>query len=191
MKKVMFAMALVLVGGAAFAASVAIPWFADALTTNVGYPVNTDTFVGLVYLKSNADVQLTCTIGYYNADGDFLGPFAPNNTFTIAPQSALAFRPTANDPTTTADPVNGTSGGQEGGQGVLVPNRPRSVDTATPIPGTTVIDRKINGSITVSWEIPAGYDAEKGAKLIQGAVVGQARAGAAIVSYGYLLPPGL
>lgn len=41
------------------------------------------------------------------------------------------------------------------------------------IPGTTVVDTRINGSITVGWEIPAGYDAEKGAKLIQGAVVGQ------------------
>ena len=188
MKKVMFAMALVLVGGAAFAASVAIPWYADALKTGVGYPVNTDTFVSLVYLKSNADVPLTCTIGYYNAAGDFLGPFAPNNTFLIAPQSALAFRPTANDPTV---PFGGIAGGQEEGQGLAVPNRPRSKDSNTPIDGTTVLDQKINGSITISWEIPAGYDAEKGTKLIQGSVVGQARAGAAVVSYGYQIPPGL
>lgn len=187
MKKLMFAMALVLIGGAAFAASVAIPWFADATNTGVGYPVNQNTFVSLVYLKSNADVPLVCTISYYNPDGDFLGPFAPLNTFSIAPQSALAFRPTANDPTAA---IGGIAGGQEGGQGVLVPNRPRSVD-GQPIPGTTVVDSRINGSITVSWEIPAGYDAEKGAKLIQGAVIGQGRADAAIVSYGYLLPPGL
>ncbi len=187
MKKLMFAMALVLIGGAAFAASCAIPWFADSDVTGVGYPLSKDTFVSLVYLKSNADVPLVCTIAYYNPDGDFLGPFAPNNTFSIAPQSALSFRPTANDPTV---PFGGIAGGQEGGQGVVVPNRPRSVGGA-PIPGTTVVDTRINGSITVGWEIPAGYDAEKGAKLIQGAVVGQARAGAAIVSYGYLLPPGL
>lgn len=188
MKKLMFAMALVLIGGAAFAASVAIPWFADATNTGVGYPVNQDTFVSLVYLKSNADVELVCSIAYYNGNGDFLGPFAPNNTFSIAPQSALSFRPTATDPTVS---FGGIAGGQEAGQGLAVPNRPRSVDTATPIPGTTVIDRGINGSITVSWEIPAGYDADKGSKLVQGTVVGQARSGAAIVSYGYLLPPGL
>ena len=188
MKKLMFAMALVLIGGAAFAASVAIPWFADDISTGVGYPVNKNTYVGLVYLKSNADVPLVCSISYYNGNGDLLGPFFPKNTFSIAPMSALAFRPTSTDPTPL---FGGIPGGQEAGQGLAVPNRPRSVDTLTPVEGTTVIDRGFNGSISISWEIPAGYDAEKGSKLIQGAVVGQARADAAIVSYGYLLPPGL
>ena len=187
MKKLMFAMALVLIGGAAFAASVAVPWFADATNTGVGYPVNQNTYVGLIYLKSNADVPLVCSISYYNGNGDLLGPFAPANTFSIAPMSALSFRPVANDPTPL---FGGIPGGQEVGQGLGVPNRPRS-EEGQPIPGTTVVDSALTGSITISWEIPAGYDAEKGAKLIQGAVVGQARADAAVVSYGYLLPPGL
>ncbi|MBW7864555.1 MAG: hypothetical protein H3C30_09110 [Candidatus Hydrogenedentes bacterium] len=188
MKKVLFVMAMVLLGGASFAASIAVPWFYDELETDVGYPLAKNTSVGYVYLKSNADVTLVCTIGYYNGDGDFLGPFAPLNTFTIAPKSALAFRPCANDPSLAA---GGTAGGQEGGQGVLVPNRPRSVDTVTPIPGTNVVDRRRNGSITIEWEAPAGTPADKGKSLIQGSYVGVGRQDNVVVSYGHLLPSGV
>ncbi len=191
MKKVMFVMAMVLLGGASFAASIAVPWFYDELATNVGYPIGTDTSVGYVYLKSNADDVLVCTISYYNADGDFLGPFAPLNTFTIAPKSALAFRPSADDPSPATGLPNATPGGQEGSQGVKVPNRPRSADASTPIPGTSVIDTRRNGSITIEWEAPAGTPAEKGKSLVQGSYVGVGRAGNVVVSYGHLLPAGI
>lgn len=188
MKKIMFVAAMVLLGSVGFAASIAVPWFVDTVETDVGFPVSKDTSVGYVYLKSNADVVLTCSISYYTPDGDLIGPFPPNNTFTINPKAAIAFRPTANDPAPSA---GGPAGGQEGAAGLLVPNRPRSVDTATPIPGTQVINRGGNGSITIEWEAPAGTPADKGKALIQGSYVGLSKQGSALVSYGHLLPPGI
>jgi hypothetical protein len=171
---------IMLVGGIAFASSLSIPWYVDGAPVNTGLPPTQDGAFSLIYLKSTVDTVLTCEIAYYNANGDFLGPQAPNNTFTIAPKSALGFRPVANDPNGTLP--GGTAGGQEGAQGVLVPNRPKSVDASTPIPGTTVIDQKKNGSITIQWTGDATD--------VQGSQQAWAKGGATVVSFSHLLPPG-
>ncbi len=197
MKKLTFA-AVVLMAGAtiAFASSLGVPWFVDNAAERNDIPGVNPGVTGLIYLKSNVDTPLVCSILYFNQAGAELGPFPPNNTFAIAPKSALAFRPVQTDPDQTAqyppwDSRAGTiptlGGGQEGGQGVLVPNRPRSADATTPIPGTTVIDSKKNGSCQISW--PGGPTDVQGfqayfqtAKDAVGATV--------TMSYGHLLPPG-
>jgi len=199
MKK-MSVVLIMLVGGIAFASSLSVPWYVDIAPQNTGLPPTQDNSFSLLYLKSTVDRVLTCEIFYYNSAGDFLGPVvgatgdAANqiagqpmiNTFTIQPNSALGFRPVADDPSPAAGTspwgATPTSGGQEGGQGVAVPNRPRSVDATTYIPGTTVIDTKKNGSITIKW---TGDSTD-----VQGSQMAWAKGGATIVSFSHLLPPG-
>jgi len=162
---------------AAYASSVKVPWFIDTAAVGAGVPGSSAGVTGIVTLASNRTDTLVCAISYYNAGGDLLGPFAPDNTFTISPLSSLAFRPCVDDPGTAP-------GGQEGAQGVAVPNRPRSPDTSTVIPGTTVIDKKKNGSIVIQW---VGGDAD-----VQGQVAYFQTAGTGqTMSYAHLLPPGV
>ena len=152
-----------------FASSLKVPWFVDNAPEAAGIPSSTpDRVTGLITLSSNRTDVLVCSITYYNADGSNLGPAAPNNTFTIDPLSSLAFRPVQNDPDATA---GGIAGGQEGAQGVLVPDRPRDVDT------------KKNGSCVVEW-VGDGTD-------VQGQVAYfQTASGGLTMSYAHLLPPG-
>jgi hypothetical protein len=178
-------LAIMLIGGGAFAASIAIPWFADNANPGTSSPPTIDGGVTIIYLKNNVNAVMTCEITYYNEGGDTLGPFFPANTFTIQPNSALAFRPVQLDAnTTTGIPgVTGSTGGLEGKQGYLVPNRPRSANSTTTIPGTTgVIDSKKNGSCSIKFT-GAATD-------IQGALQAWAKSGTTIVCYGHLLPPG-
>ncbi len=186
MKKASFVL-IMLVGSIAFASSLSIPWYVDNAPTDNGLPPSKDGGLSLIYLKSTVNRVLTCEIAYYNEGGAFLGPQAPNNTFTIQPLAALGFRPVADDPIlglTGLTGAAGTAGGQEGAAGVLVPNRPRSVGGAA-IPGTTVIDTKKNGSITISW---SGVGAE--ATDLQGSQMAWAKGGTTVVSFSHLLPPG-
>jgi hypothetical protein len=189
MKKVLVVSVLVLVGASiAFASSMSVPFFADNAVVNGGTPPPAGQ-VALVYLKSNVPDVVTCEIIYYNSAGRELGPYPPNNTFTIQPFSGLAFRPVMMDPdgeTTYVDPISGTTvgpypAGFEGAQGVAVPDRPRSVDTSTPIPGTDppLIDTKKNGACTISW-VGGPTDIQGYAATIHSAGYG----------FGYLLPPG-
>ena len=187
MKKVLVVSVLVLVGASiAFASSMSVPFFADFAAVDGGTPPPAGQ-VALIYLKSNVPDIVTCEIMYYNSAGQELGPFPPDNTFTIQPFSGLAFRPVAMDPDfeTTYDPGTGAvgpyPGGFEGSQGVAVPDRPRSVDASTPIPGTNppVIDMRKNGACTISWT--------GGPSDVQGYA---ATINAAGYSFGYLLPPG-
>lgn len=174
MKKLGFLAMMVALGGVAFASSLAVPWFVDNAPAACNNPPNLPGGeMGIVTLKSNVDRVMTCAITYYNSAGERLGPDAPNNTFTIAPMSALAFRPVANDP--------GTAGGQEGAQGLLVPNRPMGVVTPTYPSG----DNKKNGSITIMWD---GDPTD-----IQGqyAYFNTSTANQMNSSYGHLLPPGV
>jgi len=188
MKKLaILAVALTVGVGVAFASSLSVPWFVDNAPQYNGIPGKKAGVTGIVTLKSNRTDTVVCSITYVNQDGVVLGPFPPNNTFTIAPLSALAFRPVEHDPDPTA---GGQPGGQEGSQGVVVPDRPRSPDSVTPIPGTSppTVDLKKNGSITVSWT--------GGPQDIQGIVTWFQSAidpisGATITfSYGTVLPPG-
>jgi hypothetical protein len=191
-----------LVGSIAFASSISIPWYIDDAKQNTFLPPKQDGNLSLIYLKSTVADVLTCTIEYFNSNGDPLGPKpgvmgdAMNqngkkmvNTFTIAPRSALGFRPSCDDPrngVTSPFGATSTDGGQEGAQGVAVPNRPRSVDSTTPIPGTTVIDQKQNGSITISWT-----NGDKTAATdMQGSQMAWALKSGVLVSFSHLLPPG-
>ncbi|HOK08985.1 MAG TPA: hypothetical protein PLT82_06215 [Candidatus Hydrogenedens sp.] len=186
MRKLSFAALLILLGtGVAFASSLAIPWFADNAPQYNGLPGKASGATNLVYLKSNVDTTVTCYITYYNADGVCLGPFPPNNSFTIAPRSALAFRPCVYDPDATA---GGQHGGMEGGQGVLVPDRPLSPDNSTPIPGVGIVDTKTNGSATIEWI--GGPNDIQGANTNFVTVVNP-DGSKVTLSYGHLLPPGI
>lgn len=190
MKKLsVVAVALMLGTGIAVASSLAIPWFVDTAPRFNGIPGAQDGVTGLIYLKSNVDEELTCYITYYNQEGVNLGPEAPDNSFTIAPLSALAFRPSVKDPSpecTTAwatglglDPAVyvGQAGGQEGQQGVLVPIRPQGVDP------------KKNGSCVIEW-FGAGDQAVQGTYVFfQTRTLGDGSK--VTMSYGHLLPPGL
>ena len=185
---------IMLVGSIAFASSLSIPWYVDNAPVNTGLPPAADGGLSLIYLKSTVDRVLTCEIAYYNADGVLLGPQPPLNTFTIQPKAALGFRPVADDPIaglTSPWGGSGTAGGQEGAAGVAVPNRPRSANASTVIPGTTVTDTKKNGSITISW---SGVGSE--ATDLQGSQMAWAKGTDAtdkritLVSFSHLLPPG-
>ena len=188
MKKLTIIAVVLAVGvTAGFASSLKVPWFVDTAPAANGVPGEAMGVTGLVTLTSNLDAPVTCAIAYYNAEGNLLGPFNPNNTFTIAPLSSLAFRPVADDPGTVA-------GGQEGAQGVLVPNRPRSPDTSTAIPGTGgIIDKKKNGSLVVTWvTVDSSSDVQGQVAYFQ---TGQRfggidPAGVYTMSYAHLLPPG-
>ncbi len=82
-------------------------------------------------------------------------------------------------------------GGQEGIQGLLVPNRPRSADTTTPIPGTNppTIDRKKNGSIVIEWIGGTAQDVQGMVAYYQTNIATDGQV--ITMSYAHLLPPGL
>ena len=152
MKKLgIVAIALVIGTSMAVASSISIPWFIDNAPEANKVPGINPGVMTLVTLKSQVGGDpLECSIEYYASDGTALGAKNPDvnlpvgqNTFTISAFSALQFRPVQTDPSAvTIDPRtggNGAAGGQEGAQGVLVPDRPLDVDP------------KANGSATISW----------------------------------------
>ena len=174
----------------AFSSSLSIPWFVDNAPAANFIPGVASGVTGIVYLKSNVSYNLTCSIEYFTQDGAPVGPANnatladTNNTFTIAPYSAVAFRPATFDPGTV-------SGGQESTVGVAIPDRPTTgVNSVLAQPGH-VNDGKRNGSLTISWTgnsndvqgtfayfqtfIPASGDARFPTTM----------------SYGHLLPPGV
>jgi hypothetical protein len=181
---------IMLVGSIAFASSLSIPWYVDNAPQDTALPPTKDGTLALLYLKSTVDRVLTCEIAYYNAEGAFLGPLAPNNTFSIQPKAALGFRPVADDPIlglTSPYGAVGTAGGQEGPVGVTVPNRPRSANSTAVITGSNpqVVDVKKNGSVTISW---FGVGAEP--TDLQGSQQSWSKGGTTVVSFSHLLPPG-
>ena len=190
MKKLSFiAVAIMLGASVAFASSLSIPWFMDNAPEANGVPGKATGSTTLVTLKSNAPDVVVCYVTYYSQEGNKLGPFAPDNSFTIQPYSALAFRPVKYDPDATAGGVNG---GQEGAQGLAVPDRPISPDTDTPIPGTTFIDTKQNGSIVIEWYGGGPNDVQGQLSNFLTIVNDPANPARTItMSYAHLLPPGL
>ena len=159
MKKLgIVAIALVIGTSMAVASSISVPWFIDNAPEANRVPGINPGVMTLITLKSQVGGDpLVCSIEYFSSEGVALGAKNPDpalaalgqNTFTIAPFSALQFRPIQIDPSAvTTDPRTGAlgqSGGQEGAQGVLVPDRPMDVDTRT------------NGSATISWVGEASY----------------------------------
>jgi len=179
--------------GFAVASSLAIPWFVDVAPIANAIPGKASGTTGLVTLKNNEATTMVCYITYYNQDGAKLGPFPPNNSFTVAPQSSLAFRPVEVDPglgTNVPGYPVGLLGGQEGAQGVQVPDRPRSINSTTPIPGTGgVIDEKRNGSCVIEW-FGGGPQSIQGT-YAQFQTVIESTGAKTTMSYGHLLPPGI
>ena len=168
--------AVIAVAGIACASSLGVPWFLDNAPPLSGYPPSSGT-LGLVYLHNNTPDDITAEILYINSTGDLLGPWAPDNSFVIPANASVAFRPVASD-----------LGGQESATAAAIPDRPRSVDSSTPIPGSIasdgsgeVIDTKKNGSCVISW-MGAATDVQ-GMGLTVGGISGG-------LSYAYLLPPG-
>ena len=148
MKKLVVLTVMVL-AGVAFASSLNVPWFVDTYDTNaavhqytnMGYPpVVSSTLglgiMGLVYLHNNKAVPITCAIEYYTKDGDPLA-IEGSNTFSIAANATIAFRPGADD-TALED------GGQEAATGAAVPNRPKEAGLN--------MWQNANGAIVVKWE---------------------------------------
>lgn len=207
MKKLsVFALMVICAASVAVAASMGVPWFVDNAPALSGIPQATKGVTGIVTLKSNRTDTVVCTIAYYSQEGYFLGPVT-DNTFSIAPLSSCAFRPVLDDPDTTVcgtapnyvacppDALNNANaGGQEGLQGVLVPNRPRSVDDATPIPGSDngsgeeVVDTKKNGALTISW-VGGERDVQGQVAYFQTSQL--ANGDKLTMSYAHLLPPGI
>ena len=174
MKKVLVVlMALTLGAGFAFASSLSVPWFVDTGPAANKLPPATAGVTALVYLHNNLASEITCSIAYFTATGVPIGPAAPNNTFVIAANASLAFRPVASDPASAA-------GGQENpDSGWLVPDRPMGTAGGN--------DDKKNGSLVVEWLGGAGD--------VQGVYLQEQLPGTAAstnwVVYGHLLPPGV
>lgn len=162
------ACAAVLGAGVAFASSLSVPWFVDNAPVANKVPGLAAGVTGIVTLKNNTPDTLTLQISYYNAGGTALGPDAPNNTFTILGNSSAAFRPNKVDPGTTP-------GGQEGTQGVLIPDRPNT-------------DGRDNGALVVEW-VGDPTDVQGIVTYFQ-TTIDPARGGYSTVSYGHQLPEG-
>lgn len=151
MKKLGILAAVAAVGTTvAFASSLSVPWFVDNAPAGNNIPGLSEGITGIVYLKSTISTPLVCSIEYYSQDGVALGPAnnpaiaSMSNTFTLAPNSALAFRPVAFDPESTI------LGGQESDVGAAVPDRPRLGVNEVLNPGASN-DAKRNGSLTITW----------------------------------------
>lgn len=175
MKKTLVVIVAMVMGGVAFASTLSVPWFVDTGPTANKLPPVSKSVVGLIYLHNNKAERITCSIAYYTQGGNYVGPDAPFNTFTIAPQASIAFRPVAYDP-------DSIGGGQEATDaGLLVPDRPLS----TTIPGN---DGKANGSLVVTW-LGAATDVQ-GVYTQSQYVVQPDSAVGKLTGYGHLLPPG-
>ncbi|MBI2425765.1 MAG: hypothetical protein HYV27_23270 [Candidatus Hydrogenedentes bacterium] len=162
------ACAAVLGAGVAFASSLSVPWFVDNAPAANKVPGVAAGVTGMVTLKNNTPDTLTLQIAYYAQDGTALGPAAPGNTFTVVGNSSLAFRPGANDPDTA-------TGGQEGTQGVAVPDRPTT-------------DGKKNGALTVQW-VGDPTDVQGVVTYFQ-TTIDSNRGGYTTLSYAHQLPEG-
>jgi hypothetical protein len=172
MKK-LIGLAVLVAAGAAFAASLSVPWFVDTPQTNCGFPpLDQAATVGLVYLHNNQTGTIVCQIAYFTQDGYPLGPLAPANTFTIPTASTMAFRPVVSDMYDATHPL-----GQESPVSVLVPNRPKVAS----LPGGT----KNNGSMVVTW---VGKPTDVQGIYVQSTNVSGVNG--RIAHWGTLLPPG-
>ena len=151
MKKLGVAVAVFLGGTTvAVASTLGVPWFVDGAPEANFIPGVNRGVTGIVYLKNNVGVALDCSIEYFSQDGVPLGPANnamiadTNNSFTIPPYAAVAFRPYRDDPFAVA-------GGQESDLARTIPNRPTvGVNSVLAAPGATN-DGKDNGSLTISW----------------------------------------
>ncbi len=211
MKKLLVVALIVALGvSAGYASSLKVPWWVDLAPVGAGYPPSSDFqgvgYMGLVYLGSNVDSDLVCSITYYSETGEELPRLDGDggNTFVIPAKSTVAFRPGTEDPTTDTinalDPSNAaydpdfaavytkhssiTTGanGQESKVGVLIPDIPGLHDDNPddiPFWGR----HKPNGSIVIEW---VGSPTDLQGQYTQVASVN----GGKLLSYAHLLPAG-
>ena len=101
MKKFVVVAAILAVGaGVAFASSLNVPWFLDRDTsTGLGNLTKEKTYVGI---HNNLSETMTCSIKYYGRDGNLLQDW---NTFNIAANATVSFRPHILDPSTEPAPA--------------------------------------------------------------------------------------
>ena len=176
MKKALVVMIALTVGGLAFASSLSVPWFVDTAPAQAKFPPNVNGVSGIVYLHNNTLTPKVCSIEYFTQAGSSVGPASPDNTFVIAPQASIAFRPVASDPSTAP-------GGQESiDSGWLVPDRPMITVAGEPD------EPKKNGSLGVTW-LGEATDVQ-GVYVMNQFVVQPDSAVGKLVSYAFLLPPG-
>ena len=172
MKKLGFFAVMLMVGASvAFASSISVPWFIDNAANGTAMDPGPQLTASLIYLKNNSSEPTVCWIAYNAQDGTWLGPdpnAGENTTFVIAPNSTMLFRPVA------VNDSDLNNGGQEiDTAGALVPDRPRDVD---PKKNGSITIRFMGGPTTVQGELTANFK--------------PGSAGAQLVSYAYLLPPG-
>ena len=197
MKKLLVVALIVAVGvSAGYASSMKVPWWVDVGGPAIGFPPSDNTLMGLVYLTSNVDSDLVCSITYYNETGEELvrDPAVDGgNTFVIPARSTVAFRPSTNDPNqeviAACDPTNadydaefaarytppaGLTGdnAQESKAGVVIPDQPAAAAAL-----------KRNGSLVVEWVGGSGD--------LQGQYTQVGQLGGKLLSYAHLLPPGV
>ena len=184
MKKLGIIAVLAVFGTSAFAATLGVPWFVDNAQKATKIPqtkfigTSRGSVTGIVTLKSNVGTPLECSITYYDAAGTDLGPAFPNNTFTIAANSSVAFRPGIYDPSGASGLPGAEGGGQEGAQGGLVPDSSQT-----------------NGSMVVSW-VGGSSDVQGQVAYFQTSIHPNdtpSTADPRLVTYSYahLLPPGI
>lgn len=116
--------------------SLCVPWFMDSAGAAQGMPARDGGISTLVFLHNNLGEEITCVIEYYTRSGVYIGPME-DKTFPISAYATIAFRPVADDPSTTLY-------GQEGPEGNAVPDRPRGAEHGN--------DGKMNGSIVIRWD---------------------------------------
>ena len=85
-KLIMTAVVLSVVTSVAVASSIAVPWFMDS----------DGQWTGFVTIVNNTDDDITFAVEYRESDGTLSTPTA--NTFDLAGQSALSFRPVEDFP---------------------------------------------------------------------------------------------
>ncbi len=184
MKKLATFACIMMMGAAAFASSLGVPWFVDSATPGLGIPpVAREGLVGavlgVVYLHNNAAEETVCAISYFNANGDNIGTRAGDGTtFAIAANASVAFRPNAQDPSTTGLADLLAAGGTAPAN--ILPNGARGQEELAGylIPNRNNVDGLWNGSCVIQWVGPS--------TLIQGAYMQFQPT----TSVAYLLPPG-
>jgi len=148
MKKIAILTAMMMVGtGAAFAASLTVPFFLDSGAANGALTPTTgsNTFIAV---KNNTTADITVNVYYTKADGSDTTP--AENSFTLLASQVLGFRPGADD--TAAE-----------GPGAIVPNstfnrgsaRFEWVGSASDIQGR-LAEYQSNGSF--SYLLPPGIE---------------------------------
>jgi len=140
--------------GGAYAASLAVPFFADAAgawNSSTNAPSGTTGSAGFIGIKNTTGSQLTVTVRYFNPGGTEISPTA--NTFVLVPQQGVSFRPASTDSgsegTSAWALINQTSG-----------NNGSATITWTPFTATTdVVGRYLEittAGIRSAYTLPAG-----------------------------------